>query len=166
MIRVLILFGLFSVINLPLTGCRDSAHNTLSMKSSLSYRAGNGNWVDLKIVNTGDKPVQVFNPGNYPPTEGWEFSRQSYQIAVLQSFQVFKMALQNSAGAELPQKSVVTRADHMTKLPLALKPGDRLVIPIPLHEFYDLKSGETYSLQVSYGTKGSVQKASVQFKVE
>lgn len=136
------------------------------MNSNLEYRAGDGNWIDFKIVNTGSEPIEVFNPGNYQPTEGWESSRESYQIAVLQSFQVLKMILKNSEGSELPQKTIATMADHITELPLVLKPEDELNIPIPVHEFYDLKSGESYFLEVTYGKEGSVFYERTQFKVD
>lgn len=136
------------------------------MKSSLEYRTGDCNWVDLKIANTSGEPIEVFNPGNYPPIEGWEFSKESYQIAVLQSFQVLKMVLVNSEGCELIQKTVVAKAGHTTELPLELKPEDELNITIPLLEFYDLKSGESYSLDVAYGKAGSVVNARIQFKVD
>lgn len=136
------------------------------MKTYLEYPVGDDNWVELRIVNTGGEPIEIHNPGNHPPVEGWESSRESYQIAVLQSFHVLKMVLQNSEGSELSQNTIATMADHIFGLPLVLDPEDELSIPIPVHEFYNLKSGESYLLEVRYGRADPFFNARIQFRVD
>ncbi|TGX53246.1 hypothetical protein E5A73_10325 [Sphingomonas gei] len=104
----------------------------------------------LRIANDGDKAVTIHNPGDYRPTEGWEFSREAYRVAALRSFHFLEMTLR-ADGSEIEPADIRTRADHLVGLPVALAPGANLQIHIPLHEFYDLMPGIEYSLALTYG---------------
>jgi hypothetical protein len=54
-------------------------------------------------------------------------------------------------GVVVEPAGIATRANHEVGLPIELEPGAELVIRIPLHEFYDLKRDEDYSLALTYG---------------
>jgi hypothetical protein len=105
----------------------------------------------LRITNDGDTALLLHNPGNYRPTEHWEFSREAYQVAVLRSFHVLEMTLRTDDEAVVEPTNIATRVDHIVGLPVELKPGADLDLGIPLHEFYDLKRETSYSLELTYG---------------
>ena len=121
------------------------------MKTTIDIRCENGVWADLRITNTGDTAVHIHNPGNYRPTEGWEFSREGYQVAALRSFHFLEMTLRTKDGSVVEPADISTFADHIVGLPVELEPGAELRISIPLHEFYDLKRNVDYSLALTYG---------------
>jgi hypothetical protein len=137
---------------------------TTDLKTTIEVRSEKGLWADLRIINEGDRSILVHNPGNYRPTEGWEFSHEAYQVAALQSFHFLEMKLTIAGGMLVNPHQIATRANHVVGLPLELKPGAELKIPIPLHEFYDLKSGTTYSLELTYGDKDLKVSAQSQFQ--
>ncbi len=121
------------------------------LRSTLDIRHQNGLWADLRIVNEGRKTVSIHNPGSYLPTERWEFSREAYNVAVLLSFHFLEMALTRADGIPVGSRGIATLADHTVEPPVVLKPQDALTISIPLHEFYHLESGVTYTLDLTYG---------------
>jgi hypothetical protein len=126
-------------------------YTTKGLRSTLEIRHENGLWADLRIVNEGRKTALIHNPGDYRPTEGWNFSREAYNVAVLLSFHFLDMALTREDGNPIDSRGIATRADHDTGPPVKLKPHDALTISIPLHEYYNLESGVTYSLDLTYG---------------
>jgi hypothetical protein len=137
---------------------------TKGVRSTLDIRQENGLWADLRIVNTGEKTVFIHNPGDYRPTEGWEFSREAYNAAVLLSFHFLDMALTTKDGISVDQSGIATRANHDVEPPVELKPSDALTISIPLHEYYNLESGVTYSLELTYGDDQLRVRAKRQFQ--
>ncbi len=121
------------------------------MKATIAVRYENGVWADLRITNNDDVTVSIHNPGNYRPTEGWEFSREAYQVAVLRSLHFLDMALRTKNGSVVEPADISTLADHMVGLPVELEPGAELLISVPLHELYDLEPNVDYSLALTYG---------------
>jgi hypothetical protein len=121
------------------------------MKAAVGIRSENGVWADLRITNDDDKSARICNPGNYRPIEGWQFSREAYQIAVLRSIHFLEMTLRGKDGLAVEPADIATLADHIVDLPVELEPGAELLIRVPLHEFYNLKSNEDYSLALTYG---------------
>ena len=121
------------------------------MKATIEISCTSGVWAVLQITNDEDTAVRIHNPGTYRPTEGWEFSREAYRVAVLRSFHFLDMILRTPDGAEVAPAEIYTLADHEIELPLELEPGAALRISIPLHEFYDLKRKVDYSLALTYG---------------
>jgi hypothetical protein len=121
------------------------------MRAAIDIECQGGVWARLRIVNDGSEPAPIHNPGDYSPTDGWEFSREAYRIAVLRSFHFLQMTLRADDGATVQAAGLFTRANHLVGLPIKLEPGEELVIPIPLHEFYDLDADKDYSLDVTYG---------------
>ena len=121
------------------------------MKAAVDIRCENGVWADLRITNDENKAARILNPGNYRPTESWEFSREAYQIAVLRSFHFLEMTLRAEDGLAVEPADIASRADHIVGLPVELEPGAELLISVPLHEFYDLKRNREYSLALTYG---------------
>jgi hypothetical protein len=119
--------------------------------ATLDIRQENGLWADLRIVNQGEKTVLIHNPGNYRPTEGWEFSREAYNVAVLRSFHFLKMTLTRENGNPVEPRGIATRANHDVEPPIELKPKGTLMISVPLQEFYHLERGVKYSLELTYG---------------
>ena len=136
-----------------------------SLNSTLQIRKEKGVWAELRIINKGEKPVLIHNPGNYQPTEGWEFSREAYNVAELLSFHFLEMKLFKADGTVVDPNPIATLADHIVQLPLELNPGTELrIISIPLHEFYDLKRGLIYSFEVTYGDDNLKIYAKCQFE--
>jgi|SRR5215471_625148 len=123
---------------------------TKGLRTSLNIRQENGLWADLRIVNDREKAVFIHNPGDYRPTEGWESSREAYNVAVLLSFHFLEMTLTREDGIPVNSCGIATRADHIGEPPVALKPHDVLTISVPLHEYYDLVGGVQYSLELTY----------------
>lgn len=102
--------------------------------------------------SSGEEPILIHKPGNYEPADWWEVSREAYDVAALLSFHFLEMKLFTEDGALVETNPIRTRADHIVELPLDLKPGSELRIPIPLDEFYDLDSGlNYYALELTYG---------------
>ncbi len=121
------------------------------MKAEVDISCEDGIWAELRITNDGAKAARIHNPGNYRPTDGWEFSYEAYQVAALRSFHFLEMTLRAKEGAVVQPADIATLADHEVDLPLELEPGAELLIRVPLHEFYDLKRGADYSLALTYG---------------
>jgi hypothetical protein len=121
------------------------------MKATIDIRCEKGVWADLRISNNEQTAVRIHNPGNYRPTEGWELSREAYQVAALRSFHFLEMTLRTKDGSVVESADIYTIADHMVGLPVELEPGAELLISVPLHEFYDLKRKVDYSLALTYG---------------
>lgn len=134
------------------------------MKTTIDIRCENGVWADLRITNDGDTTVRIHNPGNYRPTEGWEFSREAYQVAALRSFHFLEMTLRTKKGSVVEPADISTFADHIVGLPVELKPGAELLISVPLHEFYDLKRDADYSLALTYGDDSARVSAATQVR--
>jgi hypothetical protein len=134
------------------------------MKTTIDIRCENGVWADLRITNTGDTAVRIHNPGNYRPTEGWEFSYEAYRVAALRSFHSLKMTLRTKDGSVVEPADVSTFADHIVGLPVELEPGAELLISVPLHEFYDLDRNADYSLALTYGDDNARVSAATQFR--
>ena len=126
-------------------------NTTKGVRATLDIREENGVWADLRIVNTGVRSVSVHNPGDYQATEGWAFSREAYNVAVLLSFHFLDMALTTAAGIRVDRSSIATRANHDVQPAIGLKPSDSLVISIPLHAYYRLERSTAYSRTVTYG---------------
>jgi len=137
---------------------------TKELHSTLSIRQGNGLWAELRIVNYGEEPFFIHNPGDYRPTEGWNFSREAYDVAVLLSFHFLDMTLTTEDGIPVEQRGIATRANHDVEPPVELKPSDALTISIPLHEYYNLESGVTYLLGLTYGDDNLRVHAKSQFQ--
>lgn len=121
------------------------------MKTTIDISCESGVWAVMRITNDGDTTVRIHNPGNYPPTEGWEFSREAYRVAVLRSFHFLEMILRTKDGSEVAPAGIYTLVDHEVEMPLELEPGAELLISVPLHEFYDLDRNVDYSLALTYG---------------
>jgi hypothetical protein len=121
------------------------------MKTTIDISCESGVWAVMRITNNEDTAVSIHNPGNYPPTEGWECSREAYRVAVLRSFHFLEMILRTKDGSEVAPEDIYTLVDHEVEMPLELEPGAELRISIPLHEFYDLKRHVEYSLALTYG---------------
>lgn len=138
--------------------------NMKNLQATIEVRKGKGLQADLNIINNGRKPVLIHNPGRYQPTEGWEFSREAYNVAVLISFHFLVMKLVAQDGTPVEPRNIVTRADHDVELPLELKPSAQLTISIPLDEFFDLKRGLNYSLELTYGDRNLAVHAKGQFQ--
>ena len=126
--------------------------NAESLSTVLEIRKERGLWADLRIVNKGEKPIFIHNPGSYQPSEGWEFSREAYNAAVLLSFGFLRMRLSKEDGAVIDPDPVATLGDHIAQLPLELEPGIEVrIISIPVHEFFALKGPLRYFMEVTYG---------------
>jgi len=134
------------------------------MKAAIDIRCGNGVWADLRIINNEDTVVRILNPGNYQPTERWEYSRDAYRVAVLRSFHFLEMNLRTQNGSVVEPAPISTRAGHLVGLPVPLEPGAELVISIPLHEFYRLERGLDYSLSLTYGDASAKVSAATQMR--
>ena len=134
------------------------------METTIGIRCENGIWADLRIANDDDRVVRIHNPGNYRPTEDWEFSYEAYQVAALRSFHFLEMTLRAKDGSVVEPAGIFTRADHLVGLPVELQPGAELVIRIPLHEFYDLKPNADYSLALTYGDDSARVSAAAQVR--
>lgn len=138
--------------------------NEKALNTTIELRKEQGFWANLRITNRGEKPIFIHKPGSYQPTEGWEFSIEAYNVAVLLSFHFLEMKLFSADGALVDPNSVRTLADHIVELPLELKSGAELRKLIPLHEFYDLKSGLNYLLELTYGDNDLRVHAESQFQ--
>ena len=134
------------------------------MAATIDIRCENGIWADLRITNDTDTTVRIHNPGNYTPTERWEFSREAYQVAVLRSFHFLEMTLRAEGEPVAGSPDAVTRADHLVGLPVLLRPGAELVVRIPLNEFYELRRDANYSLALTYGDATVRVSATAQFR--
>ena len=134
------------------------------MKATIDIRCADGVWADLRLVNNEDAIVRVLNPGNYLPTERWEYSREAYRVAVLRSFHFLEMNLHTQNGSIVGPAGIFTLADHLVGLPIPLEPGAELAISIPLHEFYDLEPDVDYSLSLTYGDVGARVSATTQIR--
>jgi len=134
------------------------------MKATIDIRCENGVWADLRITNDDDIPARIHNPGDYQPMEGWEFSREAYQVAALRSFHFLEMTLRTKNGSVVEPANISTRADHMVGLPVELQPGGELRIRVPLHEFYDLERNMDYSLALTYGDDSARVSAAAQIE--
>lgn len=121
------------------------------MEVTIGIRREHGIWADLRIANRGDDVVRIHNPGNPRLSEGWEYSPEAYRVALLRSFDFLRMTLRANDGSVIEPLPIFTRADPVVGLPLTLDPGAELVLPVPLHEFYDLQPGAEYSLALTYG---------------
>ena len=121
------------------------------MKATIDISCEGGVWAVMRIVNDGDTAARIHNPGDYRPTERWEYSPDAYQVAVLRSFHFLEMILRTKDGTEVVPAEVYTLVDHEVGLPVELEPGAELLIKVPLHEFYDLSRGRDYSLSLIYG---------------
>lgn len=121
------------------------------MKTTIDISCESGVWAVMRIVNNGDTATRIHNPGNYQPTERWEFSREAYRVAVLRSFHFLEMTLRAKDGSVVAPAEIYTLVDHEVELPVELEPGAELLISVPLHEFYDLKRNVDYSLALTYG---------------
>jgi hypothetical protein len=121
------------------------------MTATIDISCDSGVWAVMRIVNDGDTVARIHNPGDYRPTERWEFSREAYRVAVLRSFHFLEMILRTTDGSVVVPADVYTLVDHEVGLPVELEPGAELLIKVPLHEFYDLKRNVNYSLALTYG---------------
>ena len=134
------------------------------MRAGIRIRHEHGLWADLRVTNDGDSVAPIHNPGDYRPTEGWEYSREAYQVAALRSFHFLEMTLRAEDGSVVEPAAITTRADHLSGLPIKLAPGAELLIRIPLHEFYALQPGRDYLLAASYGDDSGRVSAATQVR--
>jgi hypothetical protein len=109
-----------------------------------------GLWAHLRIENHKDEAVEIFYPEDFPPHDGWAFSREAYQVALLQSFHILMMKLMDADQAEINQQTLATMADPAFRR-VTLQKGQTLALSIPLHEFYRLERGGRYTLILQYG---------------
>jgi len=109
--------------------------------------------VILRITNQGDEKVTLLNPdmGVPSPDMNWPFSKEVYQAAMLISFGYLAMSVTDVAGKELPQEPIQTWATPVLQPPCELGPGDSIELTIPLGSFYQLASGTTYLVALTYG---------------
>ena len=134
------------------------------MKAALDIGCDDGIWAELRIVNDGEQAALIHNPGDDRPTQGWEFSREAYRIAVLRSFHFLQMTVRGEDGALLEPFGISTRANHEVGLPIELEPRAELILRIPLHEFYELERGSGYSLALTYGDDNARVSAAARFR--
>lgn len=134
------------------------------MIATIDIRCENGVWADLRITNSGDTSARIHNPGNYRPTEGWEYSRAAYQIAALRAFHFLEMTLRTKDGSVIEPEDIATMADHIVGLPVELEPGAELLITVPLGELYHLERNVDYSLALTYGDDSARVAAATQFR--
>jgi hypothetical protein len=134
------------------------------MKATIDIRCENGVWADLRITNNDDTTVSIHNPGNYRPTEGWEFSHEAYRVAVLRSFHFLEMILRTKDGSVVAPADIYTLVDHEVGLPVELEPGAELLLSVPLHELYDLECNVDYSLALTYGDDSARVSAATQVR--
>jgi hypothetical protein len=135
------------------------------LKATLYIRKQDGLWADLRIVNQGDKAVEILQPGSFPPYNGWEHSYEAYQVAALQSFHILRITILDENQEELSQQEIITMADHVFRQ-IALEPGQELSLSIPLHEFYRLDSGVRYTIVIQYGRDQIKAQVKTTFEVD
>jgi hypothetical protein len=134
------------------------------MRTAIDIRCDDGVWADLRITNEEDVPVRIQNPGDYRPTEGWEYSREAYQVSALRSLRLLEMTLRAADGSVIEPAEISTLADHLVGLPIALEPGAELLIRVPLHEYYPVERDTDYSLTLMYGDAGNRVSAATQVR--
>jgi len=137
----------------------------IPLASSVTIQNKNGIMVDFKMINQKDHPVKVYQPGDFQPTTGWEYSYEAYQVAVLQSFHILKMTVIDENNKELNQNAIMTLADHVFRN-IDINKGQVLNLAIPLHEFYNLEKGTEYTLTVQYGRDKIDAYVETMFKVD
>lgn len=162
--RRLMFQGLFIGIIILISGCYTSQKTKMNtqIKTELDIQYKNGIWATLKITNQGGQPVKVYHPGKHSPVVGWKHSNEAYQVALFQSFHILKMTLVDQNGTQIKQNNLVTMADPAF-LHLDLVAGNEISMDIPLHEFYNLTSGLSYSLLVIYGRGNIITQAKTRF---
>lgn len=130
-------------------------------------RVGEPIRITLTITNTTSTQVTIINPDvGTPPTEsGWQFSSETYQIAVLISFQIIEMAL-TRAGVALPLRLPNPWVTPILMPPLNLAPGASFALHMYLNDFFDLDQPDRYQLSVRYGDAMVAARAEMALTIE
>lgn len=147
------------------TSANQSTMDT-TLHAKLQFRSSEEYWADLTIINNQREQVKVIKPDNFTPFDGWKHSHEAYQIATLQSFHILKITLVDENNTLLSQKTgLSTPLDHAV-LYIDFSPGQELNLPIPLHEYYDLEFGKSYTLSVQYGRESIKAQASGTLRIK
>lgn len=134
------------------------------MKTTISVRCDGGVWATLSVVNDGNAPALVHNPRVARPTAGWQHSPEAFAVAVLRSFDILALDVRDSNGTAVASRDVVTLANHVAGVPIELKPGAAMELPVPLHELYHLTPGTDYSVAMTYGDEQAKVSAATSFR--
>ena len=123
-------------------------------------------WVRMTITNDSDEKVEVANPevGVPPPNLGWKASNQAYQIALLMSFGLMKIALNDAKGQLVESKGLMPWVTpSMGKR--VLQPHEHLVIDFDLNELFSIESAGVYRLRIRYGDEAIYAEASMNIEI-
>lgn len=109
--------------------------------------------VVLRLVNTGDAPVEVPDPDLGVPALGsdWPHSVEAYRVSLLMSFGLLSVALRDQHGDDVERRPVSTWSTPLQRPDLVLGPGDVLDVVIPLGPLFALVPSGRYRVSVGYG---------------
>jgi len=122
--------------------------------------------VHLTITNNSDEEIEVANPevGVPPPGLDWKASNQAYRIAVLLSFGLMKLALNDSDGRPVKSKGLMPWVTpSMGKR--VLQPQEGFTLDFDLNELFSLDSAGPYRLQVRYGDEAVHAEAGLDIEI-
>lgn len=110
-------------------------------------------WITFTVSNTTPAPVAVVNPdvGTPDAGSGWPFSHETYQIAVLASFDLIELRLLTDDGTAVRATMPNAWATPILLPPHTLAPGESFALRIDLSECFDLRQAGRYQLWVRYG---------------
>jgi hypothetical protein len=111
--------------------------------------------ITFRLTNQTAHNVAVPNPnlGKPTPAMRWPWSNETYQISLLISFHHLSMSVTDEAGRMLPEKTIQTWATPAELPKLDLAPGESFELSIPIGNFYELASGDAYSVAIEYGDR-------------
>lgn len=106
----------------------------------------------LTLANESDHELKVISPDVGQPPAGleWPASLWAYRLAVLMSYDLFTLSVQDAGGRFLEGEGLMPWVTPI--LPsLTLAPGESLSLAFDLAEFYTLDAAGTYRISVRYG---------------
>ncbi len=131
-------------------------------------RIGEPIWVTFAVSNDTSAEVAVVNPDVGTPSadNGWPFSDETYQIAVLASFHLIELTLTTTAGTAVPSIMPNPWATPILMPPLKLAPGDSFTLRINLSDCFELRQSGRYRLTVRYGDEAVAAQATLELTVD
>lgn len=138
----------------------------LPLHSKLQFSLSEGIWVNMIITNNQKKAVEFPKPFNIVPFDTWSYSIEAYHIAVLQSFHFIKIRLAKEDNIVINQREGLSTPFDHPFMNTYLQPQEELVLKIPLHEYYELEYGKTYTLSVQYGRDSILTQAKESFTLD
>jgi hypothetical protein len=128
--------------------------------------AGNPIWVRLTMTNSSDQKIALLNPdlGSPPRELEWPASAAAYRVALLMSFGLLDIKLEDSLGNPARSTGLTPWVTPIVG-ERVLQPHETLTIDFDLSELFSTDSAGAYRLYVKYGDRATDAEATMDLEI-